>query len=123
VNVSPLVAVPAPVVTLTVPLVPFAGTTNVSVVDETRLNFTESPFRRSVVVPSRFVPVTVTVVPGGPLVGATESISGATTNLPELVAVPPGVMTAIVPVVPSAGTVNVIVAESTASNAASSPLS
>jgi hypothetical protein len=70
------------------------------------------------------VPVTVTLVPTGPLAGVKDEIVGAgmTVKLEALVAVPPGVVTLMGPVVAPAGTVAVIwVAESTA-NEAEAPL-
>ena len=56
------------------------------------------------------VPVIVTAVPTGPLVGVKLVIVGAgiTVNEEPLVAVPPGVSTAIAPVAAPAGTVVVI---------------
>jgi hypothetical protein len=64
------------------------------------------------VVPVRFVPVIVTVVPTGPEVGEKEEIIGAaavvTVKLWELVAVPSRVVTLIGPVVAPEGTVVVI---------------
>ena len=61
--------------------------------------------------PRRFVPLIVTVVPAGPLEGDTDVIVGdvgggvvVTLKLDELVAVPPGVVTAIWPLVAPDGT-------------------
>ena len=68
------------------------------------------------VAPVKLVPVMVTEVPTGPLVGVKLVMVGAgiTVKLPLLVAVPPGVVTLTVPVVVPAATVAVIwVAEST----------
>ena len=50
----------------------------------------------------------VTLVPTGPLVGEKLVIQGPTVKSVALVAVPPGVVTLIVPVVALAGTVAVI---------------
>jgi hypothetical protein len=59
------------------------------------------------VAPVKFVPLMVTLVPTGPLVGVKLVIVGglATVNALELVAVPPGVVTLSGPVVAPAGTV------------------
>ena len=68
------------------------------------------------VAPVKFVPVSVTIVPMGPDEGVKLVIVGAgiTVNELALVAVPPGVVTAITPVVAPVGTVAVmLVAETT----------
>ena len=59
------------------------------------------------VAPVKFVPLIVTLVPAGPLAGVKLVIVGAldTVKLLALVAVPPGVVTLIGPVVAPAGTV------------------
>ena len=60
------------------------------------------------VAPVKFVPVIVTLVPAGPLVGVKLVIVGGlavTVKLLALVAVPPGVVTLSGPVVAPAGTV------------------
>ena len=77
------------------------------------------------VAPAKFVPVITTLVPGEPLVGLRLVIVGApiTVKVSALVAVPPGVVTAIDPVVAPAGTVAVIcVEESTVNMVALVPL-
>ena len=58
----------------------------------------------------RLVPVITTLVPTGPLIGEKLVIVGAemTVKMPALVAVPPGVVTTIGPVVAPEGTVAVI---------------
>jgi hypothetical protein len=69
------------------------------------------PLNLTAVAPVRFVPVTTTLVPTGPLEGLKLEIVGAATvsvKLEALVAVPPGVVTEIVPVVAPLGTVAVI---------------
>ena len=68
------------------------------------------PLSLTDVAPVKLVPLTTTVVPTGPLVGEKPVIAGAgiTVKLPALVAVPPGVVTAIVPVVAPEGTGAVI---------------
>jgi len=59
------------------------------------------------VAPVKFVPLMVTVVPTGPVVGAKPVIVGGltTVNALELVAVPPGVVTLSGPDLAPAGTV------------------
>lgn len=52
----------------------------------------------------RLFPVMVTTVPTGPLGGLKLTIDGATRNLRLLLSTPPGVVTAINPVVAPAGT-------------------
>ena len=66
------------------------------------------PLNATALAPVKFVPLIVTPVPTGPLVGAKLVIAGAlavTVKLVELVAVPPGVVTLTEPVVAPAGTV------------------
>jgi hypothetical protein len=59
------------------------------------------------VAPPKFVPLMVTLVPSGPLVGEKFEIAGGftTVKLLVLIAVPPGVVTLTGPVVAPAGTV------------------
>jgi hypothetical protein len=65
------------------------------------------PLNRTAVVPAKFVPMIVTLVPAGPLVGVKLVIAGGltTVKLLALVATPPDVVTLIGPVVAPAGTV------------------
>ena len=66
------------------------------------------PLNATAVAPVKFVPLTVTLVPIGPLAGVKLVIVGAladTVKVLALVAVPPGVVTLSVPVVAPAGTV------------------
>ena len=66
------------------------------------------PLKVTAVAPVKFVPLIVTLVPTAPLVGVKLVIVGAlavTLNTLALVAVPPGVVTAIGPLVAPAGTV------------------
>ena len=66
------------------------------------------PLNRTAVAPVKFVPLIVTLVPAGPLVGVKLVIVGAlavTVKLLALVALPPGVVTLSGPVVAPAGTV------------------
>ena len=65
------------------------------------------PLNRTAVAPVKFVPLTVTLVPTGPLVGVKLVIVGGltTVKLLPLVAVPPEVVTLIEPLVAPPGTV------------------
>ena len=65
------------------------------------------PLNRTAVAPLKFVPLIVTLAPTSPLVGVKLVIVGgdSTVKALELVAVPPGVVTLIDPVVAFAGTV------------------
>lgn len=67
------------------------------------------------------MPVMTTLVPAGPLVGLNDVIVGTTRKFTELVAVPPGVVTAIGPVVAAGGTVAVIWVSELKMNAAETP--
>jgi len=108
-----LVPVPLEFVTVIRPVLAPAGTTAVIWVEEltvklvaaTPPNFTE-------VVPVKLVPTIVTEVPTGPLVGENEVIVGepaaVTVKFDELLAVPPGVVTLILPVCAPDGTTAVI---------------
>ena len=66
-----------------------------------------TPLNATAVVPVKFVPLIITLVPTGPLAGVKPLIVGGlrTVKLPELVAVPPSVVTLIVPVAAPDGTV------------------
>jgi hypothetical protein len=110
-----LVAVPAGVVTVILPVVALAGTFTVILVPAlftlnpgafTPLKFTE-------VVPPKFVPLMVTVVPTGPEPGENDVIDGCedvpvTTKLVLLRPAPSAFLTLISPVVAPDGTVAVI---------------
>ena len=65
------------------------------------------PLKLTAVAPVKFVPLIVTLVHAGPVVGVKLVIVGAlrTVKLLALVAVPPGVVTLRPPVVAAAGTV------------------
>ena len=66
------------------------------------------PLKLTAVAPVKFVPLIVTLVPAGPLVGVKPVIVGALAaivKLLALVAVPSGVVTLTGPVVAPAGTV------------------
>jgi hypothetical protein len=108
-----LVAVPSGVVTLTAPLVAPAGTVALSCVPLMTVNAAAVPLNATVVAPPRFEPLIVTAAPTEPLVGeklVIDGVAGAavTSNVSAELAVPPEVVTPIVPVVALAGTVAVI---------------
>ena len=93
------------------PVVAPEGTVVVIWVDELTVNVALVLWNFTEVVPVKLVPVTTTVVPTGPLVGEKLVIVGGgtvTVKFVALVAVPPGVVTAIFPVVAPVGTVAVI---------------
>ena len=74
-----LTAVPLAVVRLTGPVLAPAGTVAVTLVADTPLNtVAATPLKRTAVTPPRLVPVMVTLVPTGPLVGAKEVMTGLT---------------------------------------------
>jgi hypothetical protein len=80
------------------------------------VNVAVTPLNFTSVTPVRFVPVMVTLVPTGPLVGVKDVIVGPATTVKSvaLAAAPPVVVTCMGPVVAPTGTVAVIcVAEST----------
>src|SRR5206468_562465 len=107
VNEPALVAVPPGVVTLSDPLVAPAGTVAWIAVAEVTVKLALFPLNATAVAPVKPVPVIVTLVPTGPLVGEKLVIVGAltTVNELELVAVPPGAVTLRGPEVAPAGTV------------------
>jgi len=103
-----LVAVPPGVVTAINPVAAPEGTVALSEEAETTVNAALVPPNVTLVVPVKFAPVIVTFVPTGPLVGVNDEMVGAgtvTVNTVALVAVPPGVVTAIGPVIAPLGTV------------------
>jgi hypothetical protein len=102
-----LVPVPPDVVTLILPVTAPTGTVAVIWVAEFTAKLARTPPNRTAVAPVNAVPVIVTAVPVRPLVGANEEIVGAgtvTVKFAALVAVPPGVVTLILPVVAPDGT-------------------
>lgn len=124
VKVMGLVAVPPVVVTLIGPEAASVGTVAVISVEDTTPKPALVLLNITAVAPVKSVPVMVTLVPTGPLVGAKVVMVGAgiTVKLMRLVAVPPGVVTLIGPEVASAGTVAVISVEDTTPKLASIPL-
>src|SRR6185436_15488017 len=120
-----LVAVPPGVVTLILPVVAPAGTVVLICVLDTTLKVAAVPLKLTLVVPVKSDPVMVTAAPTRPLVGENEEIVGAggmTVKSPALVAVPPGVVTLILPVVAPAGTVVLICVLDTTLKVAAVPL-
>jgi hypothetical protein len=123
VNEPELVAVPPGVVTEIGPDFAPCGTSAVICVDETTVNDALLPLNATDVAPVKPVPVIVTVVFAGPLVGVNDEIVGAavavvTVKLDELVPVPADVVTEIGPVVAPLGTVvEIDVSETTVKDA------
>src|SRR6266850_1115281 len=107
VKLPALVAVPPGVVTLIVPVVALVGTVARMDVAEMTVKVALTPLKATQVVPVKLVPLMVTLVQAGPLGGVKPVIVGGfiTVQLTALVAVPPGVVTLIVPVVALVGTV------------------
>lgn len=121
-----LVAVPLGVVTEIGPVVAPEGTVALIRVALCTVKVAETPLKRTAVAPVKFVPLIWTEVPTGPLVGLNDVIVGApvvvTVKFVELVAVPSGLVTAIVPVVAPDGTVAVIFCALSIVNVADAPL-
>src|SRR3989442_1705909 len=106
-----LVAVPAEVVTRIGPVVAPLGTLAVIWVFEFTVKVAVVPLKVTAVAPVKLVPLIVTVVPTGPLVGVKELIVGGdvvTVKLLALVAVPAEVVTLMSPEVAPLGAVAVI---------------
>jgi len=122
VKLAALVAVPPGVVTLMGPVVAFAGTVAVICVLLFTVKVAEAPLNLTAVAPVKVVPVTVTLVPGAPLVGENVVILGDTEKLAALVVLPAGVVTLILPELAPAGTVAVILIAELTVNAAEVPL-
>ncbi len=102
-------AVPAGVVTAIFPVVAPAGTVAVILIGVLTVTVVAAvPLNVTVDAPVKLAPLIVTLVPITPLAGVKLVIRGATVKLVALVAVPPGVVTAIGPVVALPGTVIVI---------------
>ena len=119
-----LFAVPSVVVTEMGPVVAPLGTGAVICVEETTVKLVAVPLNVTPVVVERLVPLIVTVVPTGPLVGVKELIVGGkrTVKLVQLVPVPSEFVTAMGPVVAPAGTVAVICVEEFTVKLALTPL-
>jgi hypothetical protein len=106
VNVTPLLATP-PTVTVTLPVVAPAGTGATMLVADQVVGVAAVPLKRTVLAPCvapKFVPVIVTEVPTGPLVGdRLVTLGTVTVKLSPLLARPPTVTT-MLPVVAPEGT-------------------
>jgi hypothetical protein len=129
VNFWALVAVPAGLVTEIFPVVAPVGTVTVIFAEDTTVkDGAETPLNLTLVVPVKLVPLIVTNVPTGPLVGENDEMVGAgtdaevTAKTQGLVAVPSGVVTLIGPVVAPAGTFVVILVNPFVANVADVPL-
>src|SRR2546428_3504669 len=105
-NELALVAVPPGVVTLTGPVFAPAGTVAWIAVSEVTVKVALVPLNATAAAPVKLVPLIVTLVPTGPLVGEKPAIVGALTTVKELAlaAVPDGVVTLSGPVVAPGGT-------------------
>jgi hypothetical protein len=115
VNDPALWPVPTAVVTLIFPVVAPAGTVALICVDDTTVKLAWVPLNATEVAPLNPLPLIVTDVPTGPLVGENDEITGGlvTVNEPALCPVPAAVVTLIFPVVAPAGTVGLISVEDT----------
>jgi hypothetical protein len=91
-----LVAVPAAVVTAIFPVTAPAGTVASTSVSFTTVKLVAAtPPNVTAVVPVKVLPIILTKVPTGPLLGLKLAIEGNTVNVVALVAVPPDVVTVI----------------------------
>ena len=111
VNVPELVALPAALVTLIFPVVALVGTLAVIWPSESTLKVPEEvPLNLTALVPVKFEPLIVTLIPTGPLVGEKPLMTGGkfTVKSVALVAVPAPVVTVNFPAVAPEGTVAVI---------------
>ena len=124
VKAAVLVTVPLGVVMVISPVVVPGGTVAVSLVADFTLTVVlGTPLKVTLVAPVRPLPVMVTKVVMGPLVGVKLVILGSTTKEVALVAVPPGVVTEMAPVEAAAGNLVVIwVSELTVKVVAATPL-
>jgi len=103
-----LVPLPPGPVTVIGPVVAPVGTVAVIWVSEFTVNVADLPLNLTAVAPVNPLPEMITWVPTGPWVGLKPVMAGVTVKLVVLVAVPPGPVTVIGPVVAPAGTVAVI---------------
>jgi len=114
------------VITEIFPDVPVPTTAVIVVADTTVNDVAAIPPNVTPVAPVKFVPVTVTEVPAGPLAGVKLEIvgsaaAGVIVKAELLVAVPAGVITEIFPDVPVPTTAVIVVADTTANNVAAVP--
>ena len=114
--------VPKGVETETLPDEPVLPTTAVMLVELFTTNEADAvPPKLTAVAPLKLVPVMVTVAPVSAADGLNEVIVGAAMVKPPRLAVPPGVVTDIVPDVPAATTAVMLVALATLNDAAAVP--
>ena len=126
VKAESLIAVPPEVITEIFPDVPVPTTAVIVVADTTVNDVAAIPPKVTPVAPVKFVPVTVTEVPAGPLAGVKLEIvgsaaAGVIVKAELLVAVPAGVITEIFPDVPVPTTAVIVVADTTVNNVAAVP--
>ena len=108
VKLAALVAVPARVCTVREPVVAVGGTTAISVVGLVTVNVDETPLNVTVCTLTKLAPVTVTDVPGWPLVGVKPIMVGkAGLTVTWLAALPP-LSVAVTVVEPAATAVTVM---------------
>ena len=102
VNVPLLIAVPPGVVTVMMPVVPLPTVALIEVALRTVKEPAVVPPKVTCVAPVKLAPIRDTTTPVMPLVGVNEVMVGAGTKVkaPLLVAMPPGVVTVILPVAP-----------------------
>jgi len=119
-----LVAVPPGVVSTIFPLFAPAGTMAVMVVAFTTVNVAAAPLNCTAEAFAKFVPVSVMVAPPPPPIGVKEAIVGGTRTVKfvALVAVPPGVVTVIGPLLEPDCTLAVMLVELTSVKIAAVPL-
>jgi hypothetical protein len=121
-----LVAVPPGVVTVILPVVAPGGSVAITLLSFTNVNAADDPLNRTALTPVKWFPLIVTKVPATPPEGEKPLMVGAllpvTVKLEELVAVPPGVVSVIRPVVAPVGTVAVTLPSFTKTKAAEVPL-
>ena len=103
-----LPAEPAGVVTVILPVVAAVGTLAVIWVAESIRKVAPAPSKLTAVAPRKLLPVRRTLVPAVPLAGESAAILGNGLKGKPLVRVPPAFVTAIPPIVASAGTFAVI---------------
>ena len=113
---------PPAVVTLTLPEEPLP-TVAITIVDELTLNVCAAvPPNETAVVPVKFVPLMMTTVPLAPLVGEKDVIVGGGIKVkPVIIAVPPGVVTLILPEAPVPTVAVIVVAFTTVNVVAATP--
>src|SRR5688572_11865289 len=118
------VAVPSGVVTAMGPVVALGGTVAWMAVSEVTVNAAAAPLKVTIEAPVKPEPVTVTLAPGDPSVGAKPVIVGGPTTmkLVALAAVPSGVTTVIGPLVALDGTIVCTAESETTANSAERPL-